>query len=101
VVTPYLVKPVNANDIKLPTDGFRAATEFEQTVGNMDSRGVSGASRPGPTAAPVQAPAPKVGSADDAGLIPGDGAEDDGKPRKKAKPARRAEAAPSPGFSFK
>lgn len=23
VVTPYLVKPVNANDIKLPTDGFR------------------------------------------------------------------------------
>jgi hypothetical protein len=26
VVTPYLVNPVNANDIKLPTDGFSAPT---------------------------------------------------------------------------
>lgn len=97
VVTPYLVKPVNDGDIKLPTDGFRAATEFEQTIGNMDSKGISGGSRPGPTTAPAQAPVatPKVGAADDAGLT------SDGKPRKKGKAERRAEAAAAPGFSFK
>src|SRR3546814_3356439 len=29
VVTPYLVKPVNAQSIRLPTDGFRNATEAQ------------------------------------------------------------------------
>ena len=33
VVTPYLVKPVDASHIKLPTDGFRAATELQSLIG--------------------------------------------------------------------
>ena len=34
VVTPYLVNPVNANDIKLPTDGLETANLAEQFLGN-------------------------------------------------------------------
>lgn len=46
VVTPYLVKPVNANQIALPTDGFRAPNELQRLLGNMSSDGVSGDKRP-------------------------------------------------------
>jgi pilus assembly protein CpaC len=51
VITPYLVNPVNANDIKLPTDGYNAPTAIQQLLGNMDQDGVTGGSRPKPTAA--------------------------------------------------
>jgi pilus assembly protein CpaC len=40
VVTPYLVKPVDAKDIKLPTDGFRAADALQQVLGNRKPRAV-------------------------------------------------------------
>lgn len=50
VVTPYLVNPVDANDIRLPTDGFRAATEAQSFIGYQAHDGVSGAQRPMPTA---------------------------------------------------
>ncbi len=30
VVTPYLVNPVNANDIRLPTDGYRAPNDLQR-----------------------------------------------------------------------
>ncbi|GGZ06306.1 pilus assembly protein CpaC [Novosphingobium colocasiae] len=46
IVTPYLVKPVNANQIALPTDGFRAPNELQRLLGNMSSDGVSGDKRP-------------------------------------------------------
>lgn len=69
VVTPYLVKPVNAADIKLPTDGFRNATETQGFFEHKSHDSVSGAQRPNPTLAPnnpavpaapniMQAPAP-------------------------------------------
>ncbi len=60
VVTPYLVNPVDANDIKLPTDGFQIPTMTEQTFAYQDNDGVSGASRPVPTARDNEAPAPQV-----------------------------------------
>ncbi|MCK9542771.1 MAG: type II and III secretion system protein family protein [Novosphingobium sp.] len=65
VVTPYLVNPVDANQIKLPTDGFRSSTAIQQLIGNMESDGVTGGKRPAPKAAPdkTEAAAPKVGSA--------------------------------------
>jgi len=64
IVTPYLVNPVNANDIKLPTDGFKAANVGEQTFGNMQTDGKSGGDRPKPTSAPQQNPnGPQVGDA--------------------------------------
>lgn len=65
IVTPYLVNPVDANDIKLPTDGYKSANVGQQVFGNMQSDGKSGAVRPHPTSAPLQNPnGPQVGEAD-------------------------------------
>ena len=62
VVTPFLVNPVNANDIKLPTDGFNTATEIDRLLANKFSDGRSGQDRPKPSMAPDRtAPAPNAG----------------------------------------
>ena len=57
VVTPYLVKPVDAARIALPTDGYRAAFTVDRVLANKLADGVTGQPRPKPTAA-VPAPAP-------------------------------------------
>ena len=69
VVTPFLVQPVNANDIRLPTDGYRSANEFEQLITYQNNSGVSGAERPGPRAAEDEAPTPDVSSVGDPAAI--------------------------------
>jgi pilus assembly protein CpaC len=98
VVTPYLVNPVDANDIKLPTDGYQSPNVLQQIFGNQDSDGKTGGDRPKPTAAPQQqeATVPKVGELGDPALPLFPKAESDKKKRgKKAK----ADAA-APGFSL-
>ncbi len=60
VVTPYLVKPVNANEIALPTDGFRQAGDFEGLVVDKRDDSRSGEQRPGPVKLPAQTVAPGV-----------------------------------------
>ncbi|MET0241244.1 MAG: type II and III secretion system protein family protein [Sphingobium sp.] len=35
IVTPYLVKPVDARTVKLPTDGYRNATDAQRLLGAM------------------------------------------------------------------
>lgn len=66
IVTPYLVQPVNASAIKLPTDGYRAATDVQRFLGGQTFTGKSGAQRPVPTTAPAAPPAPVItGSAAD------------------------------------
>lgn len=85
VVTPYLVKPVNAQDIRLPTDGFRNSTTLQGQVMQQQSDGISGARRPEATVEPAPQAAPKVGAADQ----PADR-------RKKSADAGKAQ----PGFSF-
>lgn len=103
IVTPYLVKPVDAKDIKLPTDGFHSANEFQQLLGFRENAGVSGEQRPGPSAAQPDAPAPKVSAADPEAIVP-TGEE---KPRRADKKSRRPERAAkadapaaAPGFSL-
>ncbi len=64
VVTPYLVNPVDASEIRLPTDGYNAPNELQRLLGNQDSDGKSGATRPGPKAAPETPSGPAVGAAD-------------------------------------
>ncbi|KFL47703.1 Flp pilus assembly protein secretin CpaC [Sphingobium sp. ba1] len=75
VVTPYLVKPMNASDVRLPTDGFRNADVGQGLFLQQGHDGVSGARAPMPTRAPgggvptpgpqaMATPAPVVASAD-------------------------------------
>lgn len=98
VVTPYLVKPVNAGQIALPTDGFRSPNDFQRVFGDRQHRSISGERRPGPTAAPPLTVAPgigQVGSAD----VPLSPAPAPKQAQQKATlPQRSASAAP--GFSF-
>lgn len=105
VVTPYLVKPVNANDIKMPTDGFQTATDLERLINNQQAAGVSGADRPKPSVAP---PEGGGGGAPEFGALP---AQPPALPSAPAKPQREAKkgkkdgkpgdmAAAAPGFSF-
>jgi len=99
IVTPYLVKPVDAKDIKLPTDGFRSANELEQFLGYRDNAGKSGEQRPGPVAADPAAPEPKVSAVDPAAIVP----TQQEKPRRADRKVRRQERAASaaaPGFSL-
>ncbi len=63
IVTPYLVKPVSANQIALPTDGFKAATDAGRVFLGQSHSGNSGEKRPVPTMAPATTiVAPSVGA---------------------------------------
>jgi len=107
VVTPYLVNPVNANEIKLPTDGFRAANELEDLFGYQQSAGQSGVTRPTSTAADTQAPPPGISAASPAALpyTPAPAAvatADDSRAAPRRRSDRRADAdVAAPGFSLK
>jgi pilus assembly protein CpaC len=48
VVTPYLVNPVSANDIKLPTDAYQTANDAARLFLGQTSNGVTGGERPKP-----------------------------------------------------
>ncbi|MDE2436635.1 MAG: type II and III secretion system protein family protein [Sphingomonadales bacterium] len=98
VVTPYLVNPVNANDIKLPTDGYQNANTLQQLLGHMESDGKLGGDRPKPTAAPSAATAPKVGDLD-APAGPAAPAKEEKKSKKKPRSADASKGA-APGFSL-
>ncbi len=99
IVTPYLVKPVDAKDIKLPTDGFRSAKELEQFLGYRENGGVSGEQRPGPTSSEPDAPMPKVSEADPAAILPTQPEKPRRADKKNRKDEREAKAV-APGFSL-
>ena len=100
VVTPYLVQPVDANDVKLPTDGYRAATTLQQVLGNRASDGQSGASRPMPTSAPQHNPnGPQVGELNLPAQGPVPQSANADKDAKKKKKGDRANDV-GPGFSL-
>ena len=61
VVTPYLVRPVNARDISLPTDGFHTANNAERLLLDQQHTSRSGEQRPGPTVGSPQTVTPGVG----------------------------------------
>ena len=92
VVTPYLVKPVNAANIALPTDGYLRPTEAQRLLMLREADGVTGGTRPGPTAATTTS-APQVSQGP---AQPGDQqAAITGEARRNEKTA-----AATPGFSF-
>ena len=96
VVTPYLVNPVDAADIKLPTDGYQSPNIVQQLLGHQDSDGKSGLSRPVPTAGPDKVPGPDVSLREPA--APATSRREQAKPQKSRRSA--AVDAPAPGFNL-
>ncbi|MBO6525734.1 type II and III secretion system protein family protein [Erythrobacter sp.] len=94
VVTPYLVKPVDANDIKLPTDGFRTPTEGQRVFGYQQSDGVTGGERPGPSAVESEPAAPGISQG-----VPTDNGAQQAQSQPDARRNERSTPA-KPGFSF-
>jgi pilus assembly protein CpaC len=60
VVTPYLVQPVSANRIALPTDGFRNANDGQRLLMGREHGSRSGDERPAPSVARSQTVAPGI-----------------------------------------
>jgi pilus assembly protein CpaC len=89
VVTPYLVRPIDARDAKLPTDGYRNANDAQRYFGAKLHDSKTSEDRPTPTMAPpVTIPAgPPPQSSTGGGSA-------DSTPRKSGK------ANAAPGFSF-
>ncbi|OQW79702.1 MAG: secretion system protein [Proteobacteria bacterium ST_bin14] len=101
VITPYLVKPVNANDIVLPTDGYTAAGDLDRIFTGALSRSSGNNDRPKPSVAPASSeptigavsplplgPTPKpLGREDVKAVVP--------------TPRKGASTSATPGFSFK
>lgn len=92
VITPYLVKPVDASQIALPTDGFNAPNELQRLLANQQSDNNSGNPAPGPTRAPAKEAAPGVGDASGASASPA---------AQNAAPRTAAADAATPGFNLK
>lgn len=108
IVTPYLVNPVNANDIKLPTDGLNSADQLEKLLGNQ-LIGRGSPDRPKPSTAPdPAAPAgPQVGvlgapvmSSGQLAVRAAAGTGDGSKNRKSDKDRKTASSAVGPGFTL-
>ncbi|MBY0519636.1 MAG: type II and III secretion system protein family protein [Sphingomonas sp.] len=102
VITPYLVKPVNANDIVLPTDGYKAPSDLGRVFMGELGGGTSGGSRPKPTIAPPTKARPSIGA-----VAPLPSSPPPASPARQDQPAATLPAAPrksgsaTPGFSFK
>ncbi len=86
VVTPYLVKPVDAKDIALPTDGYKNPTMLGHLMGMQSDGETGGVRRPMPSASEAAPTGPVVGM----NSIP-----------QQAAPVRSADAGDAkPGFNF-
>ncbi|WP_448663601.1 pilus assembly protein N-terminal domain-containing protein [Sphingomonas sp. CJ20] len=94
VITPYLVKPVNANDVVLPTDGYRAPDDFQRIFGGQLSGSTPGGTRPKPSMAPPANATPSVGA-----LAPVAPAQQPKAAPTPTKPKKGGDSA-APGFGF-
>ncbi|MDO7841010.1 type II and III secretion system protein family protein [Sphingomonas immobilis] len=106
VITPYLVKPVNASDIVLPTDGYKAPTDLGRVLMGQLETGMNGGKRPVPTMAPPVTASPAIGAVTPGPLAPAqapvgghDRAATDKILPRDPKPAQAA-AAVTPGFDI-
>lgn len=62
VITPYLVRPVNANEIVLPTDGYKAPDDAGRVFLGRLGEGTTGGDRPKPTMAVPTVAGPAIGA---------------------------------------
>jgi pilus assembly protein CpaC len=97
IVTPYLVKPVSANEIALPTDGYKAPTDVERVLLGRTLSGKTGGERPKPSMAPSATVAePRLGSLAPTMPIPSPSADRDAK--RSRKKTKAASVVATPGF---
>jgi pilus assembly protein CpaC len=102
VVTPYLVKPVNANDIVLPTDGYQAPTDLGRVFMGQLGGGTTGAGRAKPMMATPNVGGPSVGANAPLPVAPNAPAPDAKRDEDKAvlpKKSKKDAGTPAPGFS--
>jgi pilus assembly protein CpaC len=105
IVTPYLVRPVNASQIALPTDGFHSARTNDRVLLDQQHNGRSGEQRPGPRAATPQTVAPGIGQPSAAVTVPPPAGQPQRQAQVQRRPAQRpaqqpAAPAAAPGFNF-
>jgi pilus assembly protein CpaC len=101
IVTPYLVRPVNASQISLPTDGYRHGNTAERVLEGQEHSGHSGETRPVPTSTAPQTVTPGVDAVGSA--LPVGGPEQppiQEAQRPTALPPRQTAANAQPGFNF-
>ncbi|QLC24505.1 type II and III secretion system protein family protein [Parasphingopyxis algicola] len=95
VVTPYLVQPVSANQIALPTDGYRSPSDLERVFLGRTFGGETGATRPGPTMAPPTTVQPGMDTGA-ANRVPSSPAA----PQTQQAAQAASQSGAAPGFSF-
>jgi pilus assembly protein CpaC len=102
VITPYLVKPVNANDIVLPTDGYKAPTDLDRVLMGQLGGGTTGGDRPKPSMAAPAGAEPAFGAVTPEPFLPApaqprtESAQKAPPPEKKPK---KSVPSAAPGFS--
>ncbi|WP_298016072.1 type II and III secretion system protein family protein [uncultured Parasphingopyxis sp.] len=97
VITPYLVQPVSANQIALPTDGYHSPSDIERLLLGRTYSGETGEARPQPMMAPpstVQQPGLETGALGQMPVPPA------GQPQADQSATREAAGSAAPGFSF-
>ena len=107
VITPYLVKPVNANDIVMPTDGYKAPTDLDRVLLGQLGGGTNGGDRPKPSMAPPVGAQPAFGAAAPVPVLPAPAPQQQRREEPVAKnmppePKSKSKksASPAPGFSL-
>jgi pilus assembly protein CpaC len=97
VVTPYLVKPVTASQIALPTDGFRSATTGERVLLGSQQGAQAAGGRPGPILAPPRVSGPGISAV---GNVPAPSPAVPGQSQQLKSATRPEQTTATPGFSF-
>jgi pilus assembly protein CpaC len=101
IVTPYLVKPVSASEIALPTDGYRTANDGPRVFLDQKHDSRSGEGRPEPTRGPAQIVAPSVGQVGSATVpVPQPVAPAPARQAQQTATRPQQQASATPGFSF-
>lgn len=102
VITPYLVKPVNASEIVLPTDGYKTPDDFQRILGGQLSSSTANP-RPKPSMASPSGQ-PSVGAMAPAPMAPAPASQRQDRPSKAEPPKqskpKKTGAAAAPGFGF-
>lgn len=105
VITPYLVKPVNGNDIALPTDGYKAPNDFDRVFMGQLNGGTTGGDRPKPKMEVPAGAEPTVGSLNPVGpapqpVVPRQQPAQADKPKAVPPQKKKAVADAGPGFGL-